>query len=103
MLQKTFSKNEAKEVIIKEAKTKEEMSLSSLAKKNAKQSLTEKLYDTQSNSNLIEQLAKKFDLNQNTNLIEVYDNSHIQGSDCVGALITFSMRVLKRKDKWHKK
>ena len=69
LLQKTFSKKEAKDVIIKEAKTKEEMSLSSLAKKNAKQSLTEKLYDTQSNSNLIEQLAKKFDLNQNTKLI----------------------------------
>ena len=97
LLQKTFSKKEAKDVIIKEAKTKEEMSLSSLAKKNAKQSLTEKLYDTQSNSNLIEQLAKKFDLNQNTNLIEVYDNSHIQGSDCVGALITFSNEGFEKK------
>ena len=97
LLQKTFSKKEAKDVIIKEAKTKEEMSLSGLAKKNAKQSLTEKLYDTQSNSNLIEQLAKKFDLNQNTNLIEVYDNSHIQGSDCVGALITFSNEGFEKK------
>ena len=97
LLQKTFSKKEAKDVIIKEAKTKEEMSLSSLAKKNAKQSLTEKLYDTQSNSNLIEQLAKKFDLNQNTNLIEVYDNSHIQGSDCVGALITFGNEGFEKK------
>ena len=97
LLQKTFSKKEAKDVIIKEAKTKEEMSLSSLAKKNAKQSLTEKLYDTQSNLNLIEKLAKKFDLNQNTNLIEVYDNSHIQGSDCVGALITFSNEGFEKK------
>ena len=97
LLQKTFSKKEAKDVIIKEAKTKEEVSLSSLAKKNAKQSLTEKLYDTQSNSNLIEQLAKKFDLNQNTNLIEVYDNSHIQGSDCVGALITFGNEGFEKK------
>jgi len=97
LLQKTFSKKEAKDVIIKEAKTKEEMGLSSLAKKNAKQSLTEKLYDTQSNSNLIEQLAKKFDLNQNTNLIEVYDNSHIQGSDCVGALIAFGNEGFEKK------
>ena len=97
LLQETFSKKEAKDVIIKEAKTKEEMSLSSLAKKNAKQSLTEKIYDTQSNSNLIEQLAKKFDLNQNTSLIEVYDNSHIQGSDCVGALITFGNEGFEKK------
>ncbi len=77
--------------------TQEEMSLSNLAKKNAKQSLTQKLYDTQSNSNLIEQLAKKFDLNQNTNLIEVYDNSHIQGSDCVGALIAFNNEGFEKK------
>ncbi len=97
LLQKTFSKKEAKDVIIKEAKTKEEMSLSNLAKKNAKQSLTQKLYDTQSNSNLIEQLTKKFDLNQNTNLIEVYDNSHIQGSDCIGALITFGNEGFEKK------
>ena len=97
LLQKTFSKKETKNVIIKEAKTKEEMSLSSLAKKNAKQSLAQKLYDTQSNSNLIEQLTNKFDLNQNTNLIEVYDNSHIQGSDCVGALITFNNEGFEKK------
>ena len=97
LLQKTFSKKEAKDVMIKEAETKEEMSLSNLAKKNAKQSLTQKLYDTQSNSNLIEQLTKKFDLNQNTNLIEVYDNSHIQGSDCIGALITFGNEGFEKK------
>jgi len=97
LLQKTFSKKEAKDVVIKEAKTKEEMSLSNLAKKNAKQSLTQKLYDTQSNSNLIEQLTKKFDLNQNTSLIEVYDNSHIQGSDCIGALITFGNEGFEKK------
>jgi len=97
LLQKTFSKKEAKDVMIKEAKTKEEMSLSNLAKKNAKQSLTQKLYDTQSNSNLIEQLTKKFDLNQNTSLIEVYDNSHIQGSDCIGALITFGNEGFEKK------
>ena len=97
LLQKTFSKKEAKDVVIKEAKTKEEMSLSNLAKKNAKQSLTQKLYDTQSNSNLIEELTKKFDLNQNISLIEVYDNSHIQGSDCIGALITFGNEGFEKK------
>jgi excinuclease ABC subunit C len=71
--------------------------LSDLAAKNAKQALTQKLYDTQSNTNLIEQLASKFDLNQNTGLIEVYDNSHIQGTDCIGALITFGNEGFEKK------
>jgi len=97
LLQKTFSKKENKDIIIKEAETKEELSLSNLARKNAKQSLIQKLYDTQSNSNLIEQLTKKFYLNQNIDLIEVYDNSHIQGSDCIGALITFGNEGFEKK------
>ena len=97
LLEKTFSGKENKNIFIKEAKTKEEISLSDLAKKNAKQALTQKLYDTQSNTNLIEQLSSKFELNQNTDLIEVYDNSHIQGTDCIGALITFGNEGFEKK------
>jgi excinuclease ABC subunit C len=97
LLEKAFSGKENKNIIIKEAKTKEEISLSNLAEKNAKQALTQKLYDTQSNTNLIEQLASNFDLNQNIDLIEVYDNSHIQGTDCIGALITFGNEGFEKK------
>ena len=97
LLEKTFSGKENKNIFIKEAKTKEEISLSDLAKKNAKQALTQKLYDTQSNTNLIEQLSSKFELNQNTDLIEVYDNSHIQGTNCIGALITFGNEGFEKK------
>ena len=97
LLEKAFSKKEGKNIIIKEAKTKEEISLSNLAEKNAKQALTQKLYDSQSNTNLIDQLAIKFNLNQNIDLIEVYDNSHIQGTDCIGALITFSCEGFEKK------
>ena len=97
LLEKTFSGKENKNIVIKEARTKEEISLSNLAKKNAKQALTQKLYDTQSNTSLIEQLSSKFELNQNTGLIEVYDNSHIQGTDCIGALITFGNEGFEKK------
>ena len=97
LLEKAFSGKERKSIIIKEAKTKEEISLSNLGEKNAKQALTQKLYDTKSNINLMEQLASKFNLNQNTDLIEVYDNSHIQGTDCIGALITFGNEGFEKK------
>ena len=55
-----------------------------------KQALTQKLYQTDNNNNLLENLSKKFGLNNNINLIEVYDNSHTQGNDSVGSLICFS-------------
>jgi excinuclease ABC subunit C len=90
LLEKTFSKKEGKEVLVKIAKSKNEISLSKLAEKNAKQALKQKLIQSDTNNNLIDKLASKFDLNSNIDLIEVYDNSHIQGTDSIGALICFS-------------
>ena len=89
LLEKTFSSREKKEIIIKKASTKDEKIVSKMAEKNAKQSLTQKILETESNSKLIDNLGDKFNLKFNVNLIEVYDNSHIQGSDSVGALISF--------------
>ena len=94
LLEKTFSEKEGKEVIIKIAKLKDEISVSKLAEKNAKQSLTQKLIQSDTNNNLIDKLSIKFKLNSNIDLIEVYDNSHIQGTDSIGALICFGMWVL---------
>ena len=89
LLQNAFSLKEKRDVLIKKAKSKDEVNISKLAERNAKQALTQKLYQTESNNNLIESLANKFNLNNNINLIEVYDNSHNQGSDSIGALICF--------------
>jgi len=97
LLENAFSQKEKRDVLIKKAKTKDEINISKLAEKNAKQALTQKLYQTESNNNLIENLANKFDLNNNINLIEVYDNSHIQGSDSVGALICFGNEGFVKK------
>ncbi len=97
LLENAFSQKEKRDVLIKKAKSKDELNISKLAEKNAKQALTQKLYQTESNNNLIENLANRFDLNNNINLIEVYDNSHIQGSDSVGALICFSNEGFVKK------
>ncbi len=97
LLEKAFSTKEDKNVTIKKAKNYNEINISKLAEKNAKQALTQKIYQTESNNNLIDNLTKKFDLNNNINLIEVYDNSHIQGSDSVGALICFSSEGFVKK------
>ena len=97
LLEKAFSQKEKKDVVIKKAKSNDEINISKLAEKNAKQALTQKLYQTESNNNLIENLANKFDLNNNINLIEVYDNSHNQGSDSIGALICFGNEGFVKK------
>ena len=97
LLEKTFSSREKKEIIIKKAISKEEKIVSEMARKNANQALTQKILETASNSKLIDKLSDKFNLNSNVNLIEVYDNSHVQGSDSVGALITFGKEGFIKK------
>jgi excinuclease ABC subunit C len=97
LLEKTFSEKESKEIIIKLAKSKNEISVSKLAEKNAKQSLTQKLIQSDTNNNLIDKLSIKFKLNNNIDLIEVYDNSHIQGTDSIGALICFGNEGFVKK------
>ncbi len=97
LLEKTFSNKENKKVVIKKANVKDEINISKLAEKNAKQSLTQKLIQSDTNNNLIENLAKKFKFNNNIDLIEVYDNSHIQGSDSIGALICFGNEGFVKK------
>ncbi|MDA9683957.1 excinuclease ABC subunit UvrC [Candidatus Pelagibacter bacterium] len=97
LIEKTFSEKDKKVIIIKQAKSKNEISISSLAEKNAKQSLKQKLVQSDTNNNLIEELASKFNINNNIELIEVYDNSHIQGTDSVGSLICFGNEGFVKK------
>jgi excinuclease ABC subunit C len=54
---------------------------------NAREALGRKLAETSSQQNLLRQLAETFGLPHPPRRIEVYDNSHIQGSNAVGAMI----------------
>ena len=54
---------------------------------NAREALGRKLAETSSQQNLLRQLAETFGLPQPPRRIEVYDNSHIQGTNAVGAMI----------------
>ena len=90
LIEKTLTKKENKQINISIAKKGSKLKVISQAIKNAKDSLNRKLYESQNNKELFDAVAKKFNLETNINLIEVYDNSHIQGTNSVGALITYS-------------
>jgi len=89
LLEKTLSQKENKQINISVAKKGSKLKVINQAIKNAKDSLNRKLYESQNNRDLFEAVAKKFNLETNINLVEVYDNSHIQGTNSVGALITY--------------
>ena len=89
LIEKTLTKKEGKQINISVAKKGSKLKVINQAIKNAKDSLNRKLYESQNNKELFEAVAKKFNLETNISLIEVYDNSHIQGTNSVGALIAF--------------
>jgi len=89
LIEQTLSKREKKNISISIAKKGAKAKVVSLAEKNAKESLNRKLYETNNNKNLFEGISKKFSLKNNINLVEVYDNSHMQGTNSIGAMVTF--------------
>jgi len=54
---------------------------------NAKDALARRLAESASQRRLLEGVADAFELEASPNRIEVYDNSHIQGANAIGAMI----------------
>ena len=57
------------------------------AMRNARESLARKISESANQKKLLLGLAEAFDLSEAPNRIEVYDNSHIQGTNAVGGMI----------------
>lgn len=57
------------------------------AERNAREALARKLAEAASQARLLNELAKAFDLPEAPQRIEIYDNSHIQGSNAVGGMV----------------
>ena len=57
------------------------------AQRNARESLARKMSETATQAKLLKGLAETFDLVGPPTRIEVYDNSHIQGTNAVGGMI----------------
>ncbi|MTJ03717.1 MAG: excinuclease ABC subunit UvrC [Sediminimonas qiaohouensis] len=57
------------------------------ATRNARESLARRMAESATQARLLKGIAEAFDLDAPPERIEVYDNSHIQGSNAVGAMI----------------
>ena len=57
------------------------------AARNASEALSRKLAETASQARLLAEVAKVFELGAPPERIEIYDNSHIQGTNAVGGMV----------------
>jgi len=97
LIKKALEKKEKKLISIKIATKGNALKISKMAEKNAKEALTRRIFESETNTKLLDQVAKKFKLNISPRIIEVYDNSHIQGAHAVGALISFGTEGFVKK------
>tara|TARA_B100000287_G_scaffold306155_1_gene289280 strand:+ start:2375 stop:4237 length:1863 start_codon:yes stop_codon:yes gene_type:complete len=61
------------------------------SKKNAEEFLNRKIYEKSSNKSNLELLKTRFKIDTQIKKIEIYDNSHIQGNNPIGAMVVFSV------------
>jgi excinuclease ABC subunit C len=87
LLADALSVKAGRKVEVSVPKRGEKKELIAHALTNAREALGRKLADTATQSRLLDALASTLQLPQALRRIEVYDNSHIQGTNAVGAMI----------------
>jgi excinuclease ABC subunit C len=87
LLSEAFTTKSGYKVEVAWPKRGERKDLVDHALANAREALARKLAETSSQQKLLKALAETFGLSAPPRRIEVYDNSHIQGSNAVGAMI----------------
>ncbi len=98
LLSAALEERSGRKVTIARPQRGEKKSLIEMARKNAEESLARKLAETASQARLLRQMAESFDLDSPPDRIEVYDNSHIQGTNAIGAFIVAGPEGLEKKE-----
>jgi excinuclease ABC subunit C len=87
LLAEALSVRAGRKVEIRRAQRGEARQLVRQAELNARQALARRLAESSAQARLLQSLADSLDLQDRPNRIEIYDNSHIQGTDAVGAFV----------------
>ena len=87
LLVEALSEKQGRKVNIMVPTRGEKMELVAGASRNARESLGRRLSEVASQTRLLKGIAEIFDLTKPPRRIEVYDNSHIQGTNAVGGMI----------------
>ena len=87
LIQQALTARAGRKVELLAPKRGERRDLVGLALKNAREALSRKLADNAGQQSLLEALGQAFGLAKAPRRVEVYDNSHIMGTNAVGGMI----------------
>jgi excinuclease ABC subunit C len=87
LLEAALSELAERKVVISVPQRGDRLRLLAQAQRNAVESLDRRLVESSTQARLLRQLADLFDLDEAPQRIEIYDNSHIQGTNALGAMV----------------
>ena len=87
LLEEALSERAGRRVAIEVPKRGDRRKLIDQAKRNAEEALERRLAETTTQGKILRELAETFELPEVPKRIEVYDNSHIMGTNATGAMI----------------
>ncbi len=96
IIKSIISKKTNTNVEIKKPKIGKKLELLKIVEENIKASINEKFKKTEKNKFILKILHSKLKLNDYPNKIEIYDNSHFNGSNPVGAMVVYENYNFKK-------
>ncbi len=96
LLEEAFAERAGRKVELKQPQRGEQRRLIDQAKRNAEEALDRRLAETSTQAKNLRALAELFELPEPPGRIEVYDNSHVQGTNAVGAMIVAGPEGLRK-------
>jgi excinuclease ABC subunit C len=87
LLAEAFGERAERKVTLRAPQRGDHLKMIRQAKRNAEEALDRRLAETSTQTQNLRALAELFELPESPGRIEVYDNSHVQGTNAVGAMI----------------
>ena len=87
LLEQALSERAARKVVIEQPVRGARRRLIDQARRNAEEALDRRMAETTTQGKILRELAEVFDLADVPKRIEVYDNSHIMGTNATGAMV----------------
>jgi excinuclease ABC subunit C len=87
LLAEALSERAGRKVQLKQPQRGEQRKLMEQARRNAAEAIDRRLAESTTQNKILAEVAEMFELPGSPNRIEVYDNSHIMGTNMVGAMI----------------
>ena len=87
LLAEALAERASRKVTIKIPQRGDQRKLRDQAARNAEEALERRLAESSSQAKIMRQMAELFELDEPPDRIEIYDNSHVSGTNAVGAMV----------------